>query len=98
MNAFTARLRVYSLIQRAKGVTTSNFTRDVEILLAERGGTLSSCSGPLRQSVNSDLGRLVDADGVYIESLNDHARKDLKLGHDTGFPFPKTVLHRCEFG
>jgi len=89
---------VYSLIQRAKGVATSNFTRDVEILLAEVAGTLSSCSRPLRQSVNSDLGRLIDADGVYIKSLNDHARKDLKLGHDTGFPFTKTVLHGSKFG
>jgi hypothetical protein len=30
--------------------------------------------------------------------LNNQARKDLKLGQDTGFPFTKTVLHRCEFG
>ena len=88
----------YSLIQRAKSVATSNFTRDVEILLAELGSTLPSRGSPLCQSVNSDLCRFIDANGVYIKSLNDQARKNLKLGHDTGFPFTKTVLHRCELG
>jgi len=88
----------YSLIQRAKSIATSNFTRDIEILLAELGGTLPSRGRPLRQSVNSDLGRFIDANGVYIKSLNDHARKNLKLSHDAGFPFTKTVLHRCELG
>lgn len=37
----------YSLIQRAKSVATSNFTRDVEILLAELGSTLPGRSRPL---------------------------------------------------
>lgn len=37
----------YSLIQRAKSVATSNFTRDVEILLAELGSTLPSRGRPL---------------------------------------------------
>ena len=37
-----------SLVQRAKSVATSNFTRDVEVLLAKFGGTLSSRGSPLR--------------------------------------------------
>jgi hypothetical protein len=38
----------YSLIQRAKGIATSDLTRDVEFFLAEVGGKLSSRGSPLR--------------------------------------------------
>jgi len=51
---------------------------------------------PSGESVDGDLSRLVDSDGVDVESLDGEARERLNLGHDVRIPFPETVLYRSE--
>ena len=86
------------LVKGAEIVATSDFTANVEVLLAQRGSACTSSFSPSRERVDGDLRRLVDTDGIDVEGSDRHARERRKLSHDVGFPLAETVLDGCELG
>lgn len=85
-------------VQGSKGVPTSDLASDEEIIFSEFGSTFSDTCTPYRGSIESNLGGLVDSNGIKVQSFQRQTSEVDQSVHYGRLPFSETILDGSELG
>src|SRR4051812_23053632 len=87
------RLSTTAKVNGTEGITTSNFTSNKEVMLADVAGTLSVSLRHVAEGIHGGLSSLIVTETVNVKRLDDHTRVTDQTLANRRIPFTETILN-----